>query len=98
MSRFASPLRNQLPFTTLAPWMLLERLASEYVYAQLCEAAMHAFVAEHEARIMAMASAKTNIESKLTELSRRAHQLRQEEITTEVIELAAGAEALNRRY
>ena len=98
MSRFASPLRNQLPFTTLAPWMLLERLASEYVYAQLCEAAMHAFIAEHEARMMAMASAKTNIESKLAELSQREHRLRQEEITTEVIELAAGAEALNRRY
>jgi F-type H+-transporting ATPase subunit gamma len=99
MGRFASPpLRNQLPLTTLAPWMLLERLASEYVYAQLCEAAMHAFIAEHEARMMAMASAKTNIESKLAELSQREHRLRQEEITTEVIELAAGAEAQNRRY
>jgi F-type H+-transporting ATPase subunit gamma len=98
MSRFAPPLRNQLPLATLAPWILLERLASEYVYAQLCEAAMHAFIAEHEARMMAMASAKTNIESKLAELSRREHRLRQEEITTEVIELAAGAEAQNRRY
>jgi F-type H+-transporting ATPase subunit gamma len=98
MRRFASALRNQLPLTTLAPWMLLERLASEYVYAQLCEAAMHAFIAEHEARMMAMASAKTNIESKLTELLQREHRLRQEEITTEVIELAAGAEAQNRRY
>jgi F-type H+-transporting ATPase subunit gamma len=86
-----------VPITMPVPWVLLERLASEYVYAQLCEGAMHAFVAEHEARMMAMAPAKTNIQSKLSELSQREHQLRQAEITTEVIELAAGAEALNRR-
>jgi F-type H+-transporting ATPase subunit gamma len=79
--------------TTLAPQLLLERLAVEYVYAQLCEAAMYAFEAENEARMMAMASAKTNIEAKLVVLSQRERQLRQQEITTEIIELATGAEA-----
>ena len=79
--------------TTLAPQLLLERLAAEYVYAQLCEAAMHAFEAENEARMMAMASAKTNVETKLVALSQRERQLRQQEITTEIVELAAGAEA-----
>jgi F-type H+-transporting ATPase subunit gamma len=97
LSRFARPVQNQPPLTALAPWVLLERLASEYVYAQLCEAAMHAFAAENEARMMAMAAARTNIESKLSGLSQREHQLRQEEITTEIVELAAGAEALSRR-
>jgi F-type H+-transporting ATPase subunit gamma len=43
--------------------------------------------------MMAMASAKTNIETKLGTLLRRERQLRQEEITTEIVELAAGAEA-----
>ena len=97
LSRFARPIQNQPPLTTLAPSLLLERLATEYVYAQLCEAAMHAFAAENEARMMAMASAKTNIGLKLVGLSQREHQLRQEEITTEIVELAAGAEALTRR-
>jgi ATP synthase len=64
LGRFVRPVQNQPPLTTLAPWMLLERLASEYAYAQLCEAAMHAFAAENEARMKAMAAAKTNIESK----------------------------------
>ena len=90
--RFARPVEKQAPLTTLAPQLLLERLAAEYVYAQLCEAAMHAFEAENEARMMAMASAKTNIETKLAGLSQRERQLRQEEITTEIVELAAGAE------
>ena len=95
--RFAQPIERQAPLTTLAPQALLERLAAEYVYAQLCEAAMHAFEAENEARMLAMASAKTNIETKLTGLSQREHQLRQEQITTEIVELAAGAEAMTER-
>jgi F-type H+-transporting ATPase subunit gamma len=93
LARFPRQVRNHPPLTTLAPAVLLERLAAEYVYAQVCEAAMHAFAAENEARMMAMAAAKTNIESKLGGLSQREHQLRQEEITTEIVELAAGAEA-----
>ncbi len=78
----------------MRPELLLERLAAEYVFAQLCEAALHAFEAENEARMLAMASAKTNIETKLAGLSQRERQLRQEEITTEIVELAAGAGAL----
>jgi len=42
--------------------------------------------------MMAMASAKSNI-GKLTAFSQRERQRRQEEITTEIVELAAGAEA-----
>ena len=91
--RFARPVEKQAPLTTLAPQLLLERFAAEYVYAQLCEAAMHAFEAENEARMMAMASAKTNVQTKLAVLSQRERQLRQQEITTEIVELAAGAEA-----
>jgi F-type H+-transporting ATPase subunit gamma len=92
--RFKRPIEKQAPLTTLAPELLLERLAAEYVYAQLCQAAMHAFEAENEARMLAMASAKTNIDTKLAALSQRENQLRQEEITTEIVELAAGAQAL----
>jgi F-type H+-transporting ATPase subunit gamma len=91
--RFARPIEGRSPVTTLAPDVLLERLAAEYVYAQLCQAAMHAFVAENEARMVAMMAAKTNTETKLAALTQRERQLRQEEITTEIVELAAGAEA-----
>ena len=91
--RFGRPPRHEAPLISLAPDTLLERLAEEYVYAQLCEAALHAFAAENEARMIAMLAARTNIETKLGALSRRERQLRQEEITTEVVELAAGAEA-----
>lgn len=92
-TRFARPVEPLAPLTTLGPRQLIESLAEEYVYAQLCEAALHAFEAENQARMMAMAAAKTNIETKLTGLVQLQHQLRQDEITTEIIELAAGAEA-----
>ena len=95
--RFARPMEGKAPLTTLGPELLLERLAAEYVFAQLCEAAMHAFEAENEARMLAMASAKTNIESKLAGLTQQERLLRQEEITTEIVELAAGAGALTER-
>jgi F-type H+-transporting ATPase subunit gamma len=92
--RFARPVENEAPLITLPPQILLERLAAEYVFAQLSQAAMHAFEAENEARMLAMASAKTNIESKRGWLSQHERRLRQEEITSEIVELAAGAEAL----
>lgn len=91
--RFGRPQQTQAPLISLSPDTLLERLAEEYVYAQLCTAALHAFAAENEARMIAMLAARSNIGSKLDGLSRRERQLRQEEITTEVVELAAGAEA-----
>jgi F-type H+-transporting ATPase subunit gamma len=93
--RFGRPKQNQAPLIFFSPHALLEHLATEYVYAQLCEAAMHAFAAENEARMIAMLAAKTNIETKIAALSQSERQLRQQEITTEVVELAAGAEASN---
>ncbi len=92
-TRFARPQNALPPLSTLPPEVLLERLAAEYVYARLCEAAVHAFVAENDARMTAMVAAKHNTEAKLAILRQREQQVRQEEITTEIIELAAGAEA-----
>lgn len=88
---FANLPLTDTPLTTLPPAVLLERLAEEYVYAQLCEAATEAFVAENEARVARMAAAKNNIEQMLQELQARERQVRQEEITAEVVELAGAA-------
>ncbi len=92
--QFRRPIEHRVPLTNLSPSLLLERLASEYVFAQLCQAAMLAFEAENEARMLAMGAAHTNIEAKLDTLRRRERLCRQEEITAEILELATGAEAL----
>jgi len=92
---FPHSVRAQPPLTTLAPAILLERLAAEYVYAELCEAAMQSFAAENEARMIAMTSARTNIETRLAALRQQERQLRQDEITTEIVELTGGAEVFS---
>jgi F-type H+-transporting ATPase subunit gamma len=92
-SQFKRPIGSRVPLTNLAPAVLLERLASEYIYAQLCEAAMRAFEAVNEARMLAMGAARTNIQNKLAGLAQLERRLRQQEITAEVLELATGAEA-----
>ena len=80
-----------VPLTNLPPAELIVRLAQEHVFAQLCEAAAEAFAAENEARMATMAAAKTNIDGKLAALQAEERLTRQEEITAEVVELAAGA-------
>jgi F-type H+-transporting ATPase subunit gamma len=78
----------QLP----APDLLL-KLAGEYLHAQLCQAALHAFAAENQARMQAMAGAHAQIGRMLDALQTRQRIVRQEEITAEIIELAAGETA-----
>lgn len=88
---FLVPGDGAAPLTNLPQGELVERLAQEYVFAQICEAAIEAFAAENEARMATMAAAKTNIEGKLKALQLEERLTRQDEITAEVVELAAGA-------
>ncbi len=90
MARFAQPTDRIVPLLNLVPSQLLSALTADYVHAQLCEAGLQAFAAENEARMAAMASAHTEIERKLDHLRGQAQIVRQEEITAEIIELAAG--------
>lgn len=90
---FPGPSGANLPLVNLAPEVLLDDLTAEYLHAQLCEAALHAFAAENEARMEAMAAARNQIGRQLSALEATERQVRQEEITAEIIELAAGETA-----
>ena len=85
------------PLLTLPPEVLLARLVEEYIFAELCEAVMLSFAAENEARMRAMIAARTNVANTLDSLVARSRQLRQEEITDEIIELAAATSARRTR-
>ncbi|WP_213763015.1 F0F1 ATP synthase subunit gamma [Caballeronia sp. dw_19] len=91
----ATPRRNP-PLINLAPQRLLSQLAEEYIFAQLCEAIMLSFAAENEARMRAMIAARTNVHDKLEALTGDFRRLRQEEITSEIVELSAGSIAADR--
>ncbi len=82
------------PLITLPPRALLARLADEYIFAEIAEAAVLSFAAENEARLKAMTGARAHIDELLERLQGRARALRQEEITNEIVELAADADAM----
>ncbi len=88
-SRFPRAQNPSPPLISLPPGLLLAELAEEYVFAELTEAVTLSLAAENEARMRAMTAAKSNVSKMLDELVARSRQLRQEEITDEIIELGA---------
>ena len=84
------------PLHTLAATRLLERLMAEYVFAMLTEALIESIASETAARFAAMEAAHDNVEQKLSDLRQAARQARQSEITAELLDLLAGAEAARR--
>jgi F-type H+-transporting ATPase subunit gamma len=93
LSGFSAPANANAPLLDLKPETLLTELTAEYLHAQLCTTALHAFAAENEARMEAMTAARGQIERQLSALQATQRIVRQEEITAEIIELAAGETA-----
>ena len=91
-SRMANP-----PLLNLVPEALVQALTADYMLAELCRAGLHAFAAENEARMEAMAAARGQIERQLANLQATQRRVRQEEITAEIIELASGEAASRAR-
>lgn len=95
-SRFPPPAPGSRPMLTLPPARLLANLVEEYIFSELAEALMLAFEAENEARMRAMIAARANVMETLGTLVSESRRLRQDEITDEIVELAAGASAVVR--
>jgi len=93
MAAFPRPAGADAPILNLTSEVLLRDLMADYMHALLCNAALHAFAAENEARMEAMAAARSQIERQLGGLQATQRRVRQEEITAEIIELAAGETA-----
>ncbi len=76
------------------PEAILERLLPRYVEARMFAHMLDASASEHAARQRAMKSATDNANELIKSLTRTADQARQAEITTEIMEIVGGAEAL----
>ena len=83
----------RVPLHDLAAPDLLEKLTAGYMLAQLTEAATEALAAENAARFTAMESARDNVARKLDTLRLDASRARQEEVTTELLDLITGERA-----
>ncbi|MCL2452821.1 MAG: F0F1 ATP synthase subunit gamma [Alphaproteobacteria bacterium] len=92
--RLAAEQSGQVPLHNLAPRSLLEKLMAECVFALLTEAAVESIASENAARFAAMDSAHDNVSKKLEGLQENARAARQTEITSELLDLITGVEAL----
>lgn len=75
--------------STLAPAALVAALVEAYVFAEICEALMLGFAAENAARVAAMARARSNVRDREMELQGAFRCARQDQMTTEIIEVTA---------
>jgi F-type H+-transporting ATPase subunit gamma len=77
-----------------APTEILERLLPRYVEARLYAAMLEASASELASRQRAMKAASDNAEELIDNLNRELNAARQATITTEIMEVVGGAEAL----
>ncbi|MDQ7783228.1 MAG: ATP synthase F1 subunit gamma [Desulfomonilaceae bacterium] len=73
---------------------LLEGILPRYVQVQVFTAMLDSVASEHGARMTAMEAATSNAEEMIYKLTLKANRMRQETITTELMEIVGGAEAL----
>lgn len=76
------------------PGTILDSLLPRYVDARMYAALLNAAASEHAFRQRAMKSATDNAEELIKTLSRTMNRARQDSITTEIMEIVGGAEAL----
>ena len=76
------------------PDVILTTLLPRYVEARIYAALLNAAASEHAFRQRAMKSATDNAEELIKNLSRIMNRARQDSITTEIMEIVSGAEAL----
>lgn len=79
-----------------APAAILDELLPQYVITKVYAALLESAASENAARRRAMKAATDNAEDLIKVLTRQANRARQDEITTEIMEIVGGSEALEK--
>jgi len=82
------------PIINLRPQRLFDDIVGEYFFSTLENAAMQSFYSENSTRFRTMEAAHQNIQNKSGELTKLMQRLRQEAVTTEILDLISGSAAL----
>jgi len=85
------------PILTAPPEELLPPLIEEYIFVELYRAMLESNASENGARLLAMSAAATNIEDRIGTLKNQYQSVRQDVITSELLDVVGGAEALRER-
>ncbi len=82
------------PLSQLEPRELLTELAGEYLLAEINRVLIESLAEENHIRLGVLTAANKNIADKVDDLHRKERSLRQETITTELLDVVVGAEAV----
>jgi F-type H+-transporting ATPase subunit gamma len=74
---------------------LFSALIRQYLFVSLFRACAESLASENASRLAAMRGAERNIGERISELTNLFHQTRQMAITEELLDIAAGFEALS---
>jgi F-type H+-transporting ATPase subunit gamma len=85
---------HTLPVFTMDRRTLLSGLIRQHLFVLLFRAFAESLASENAARLAAMQSAERNIEDRLVELNQEYHGLRQNSITSELLDIVSGFEVL----
>ena len=88
---------RSLPQYTLPPDKMLAALIRSYLFAGIFRAAAEAMVTENAARLARMQQAERSVDEQLDELMAETRSVRQDEVTTELLDVIIGFEALKGR-
>jgi len=83
-----------LPMFTMDADRLFSALIRQYLFVSLYRACAESLASENASRLAAMRGAERNIGDRIVELTSQFHQTRQMAITEELLDIAAGFEAL----
>ncbi|SDE78858.1 F-type H+-transporting ATPase subunit gamma [Celeribacter baekdonensis] len=87
---------RSLPSFTLAPDEMFSALIREHLFASMFRAAAEALVTENAARMSLMQQAEQSIDDRLEGLTGQIRTVRQDDITTELLDVIVGFEALKK--
>lgn len=93
LEKEAWPSRS-LPTHTMGRQQLLSSLLRQYFFISLFRACAESQAAEHGGRLAAMQAAERNLDERIEEMTGQYRRTRQEAITTELLDIVAGFEAV----
>lgn len=84
---------RSIPTFSMEHDALLSRLVRQYLFVALFRACAESQASEHQSRLAAMQAAQRNLDERLDEVTMRYRRARQDEITSELLDVVAGFEA-----
>ncbi len=85
---------RSLPTFTMEPETLLRRLLHQYLFVSIFRACAESQASEHASRLAAMQTAERNLDERLQEVTMAFRRARQNSITSELLDVVSGFEAI----